>query len=70
MRLGLVAGVLVPLLLAAPLALGWQYRITRASHAVTRQELERRRAAQHAPPPDETPLDLEMAVVAPGVSHV
>jgi GPH family glycoside/pentoside/hexuronide:cation symporter len=70
MRLGLVAGVLVPLLLAAPLALGWQYRITRASHAVTRQELERRRAAQHAPPPEETPLDLEMAALPPGVSHV
>ena len=69
-RLGLVAGVLVPLLLAAPLALGWQYRITREKHAQTRQELDRRRAAAHAPPSDDAHLDLEMAIVPPGVSHV
>jgi GPH family glycoside/pentoside/hexuronide:cation symporter len=70
MRLGLVAGVLVPLLLAAPLALGWRYRITRESHAVTRLELERRRAAQHAAPADEAHLGLELAVVPPGASHI
>ncbi|HXQ16962.1 MAG TPA: MFS transporter [Caulobacteraceae bacterium] len=70
MRLGLVAGVLVPLLLVAPLALGWRYRITRESHAITRQELERRRAAQHPPPQDEAHLGLEMAVVPPGASHI
>jgi len=70
MRLGLVAGVLVPLLLAAPLALGWQYRITREKHALTRQELDRRRAAAHAPPPDDAHVELEMAIATPGVSHI
>jgi Na+/melibiose symporter-like transporter len=44
-RLGLVAGVLIPLLLIGPLLLGARYRITRASHALTREELARRRAA-------------------------
>ena len=68
-RLGMVAGVLVPLLLVFQLLLGWRYRITRESHALTRQELERRRAAAHAPPPNEAHLDLEMAVVPPGVAH-
>ena len=43
-RLGLVAGVLVPLLLALPLALGSRYSITRHKHMLTRQELDRRRA--------------------------
>lgn len=70
MRLGWVAGVLVPLLLAAPLALGWQYRITREKHALTRQELDRRRASAHAPAPDDAHLELEMAVAPPGVSHI
>ena len=69
-RLGMVAGVLVPLLLVIPLLLGWRYRITRDSHALIREELERRRASAHAPAPDEAHLDLEMAVITPGVSHV
>ena len=43
-RLGLVAGVLVPTLLIIPLLLGSRYGITRESHAVTREALERRRA--------------------------
>jgi Na+/melibiose symporter-like transporter len=43
-RLGLVGGVLVPLLLVIPFLLGTRYRITRASHLVTREELARRRA--------------------------
>jgi GPH family glycoside/pentoside/hexuronide:cation symporter len=70
MRLGLVAGVLVPLLLVIPLLLGWQYRITREKHALTRLELDRRRAAAHAPAPDDAHLELEMAVIPPGASHV
>jgi GPH family glycoside/pentoside/hexuronide:cation symporter len=69
-RLGLVAGVLVPLLLVFPLLLGWQYRITRNSHSLTRLELERRRAVANAAPQDEAHLGLEMAVVPPGVTHV
>jgi len=64
-RLGLVAGVLVPLLLVLPLLFGAQYRITRAKHALTRQELDRRRAIAHAPPPDAAHLALEMAIVPP-----
>ena len=44
-RLGLVAGVLVPFLLIGPLLLGARYSITRASHALIREELVRRRAA-------------------------
>jgi Na+/melibiose symporter-like transporter len=63
-RLGLVAGVLLPLLLAIPLALGSRYSITRETHMLTRQELERRRAA--APPTDDAHLELEMAVAPPG----
>jgi hypothetical protein len=65
-RLGLVAGVLVPLLLAIPLALGSRYSITREKHMLTRQELERRRAATQAPPPDDAHLDLEIAIAPPG----
>jgi GPH family glycoside/pentoside/hexuronide:cation symporter len=65
-RLGLVAGVLVPMLLLIPLALGAQYRITREKHALTRQELDRRRALARAPPEDDARLALEMAIVPPG----
>jgi GPH family glycoside/pentoside/hexuronide:cation symporter len=65
-RLGLVAGVLVPLLLALPLALGSRYSITREKHMLTRQELERRRAAAHAAAPDDAHLELEMAIAPPG----
>jgi Na+/melibiose symporter-like transporter len=65
----MVAGVLVPLLLVVPLLLGWRYRITRDSHALTREELNRRRGAP-TPSPDEAHLDLEMAVIAPGASHI
>ena len=36
-RLGLVAGVLVPLLLIIPFSLGFRLRVTRESHARTRQ---------------------------------
>ncbi len=69
-RLGLVAGVLVPLLLVIPLALGARYSITREKHALTRQELDRRRAAAHAPPPDDAHLDLELALAPPKASHI
>jgi Na+/melibiose symporter-like transporter len=48
-RLGWVAGVLVPLLLVIPLLFGSSYRITRQSHALTRAELDRRRAAARVP---------------------
>ena len=64
-RLGLVAGVLVPLLLVLPFALGSRYSITRASHARIREELDRRRADAHIPPLDDLPLDLEMALTPP-----
>jgi len=43
-RLGLVAGVLVPVLLLIPLYLGSRYGITREKHRLTRLELDRRRA--------------------------
>jgi glycoside/pentoside/hexuronide:cation symporter, GPH family len=43
-RLGLVQGVLVPLLLIIPFALGTRLRVTRARHARIREELDRRRA--------------------------
>jgi glycoside/pentoside/hexuronide:cation symporter, GPH family len=64
-RLGLVGGVLVPVLLIVPFWLGTRYAITRASHQLTREELERRRAAAHLPPPGEGPLDLQMPLAAP-----
>ncbi len=69
-RLGLVQGIVLPLLLVVPLALGSRYRITRERHMLTRQELDRRRAAAHAPPAeaDEAHLALEMAVVPPAAS--
>ncbi|HZZ87091.1 MAG TPA: MFS transporter, partial [Caulobacteraceae bacterium] len=43
-RLGLVAGVLVPLLFVVPAALAMRYSITREKHAEIRAELDRRRA--------------------------
>jgi Na+/melibiose symporter-like transporter len=55
-RLGLVAGVLVPLLLILPFLLGTRYRVTRASHALIRDELDRRR---------KDALDLEVAFRPP-----
>jgi Na+/melibiose symporter-like transporter len=64
-RLGLVAGVLVPLLLVLPFALGTRYSITRASHAHIREELDRRRKSAHLKPLDEVPLDLAVALVPP-----
>jgi Na+/melibiose symporter-like transporter len=64
-RLGLVAGVLVPLLLVLPFALGSRYSITRAAHTAIREELDRRRAKAHLPPLDDVPLDLEMALTPP-----
>jgi GPH family glycoside/pentoside/hexuronide:cation symporter len=66
-RMGLTAGVLVPALLIVPLMLGAQYRITRAKHMITRQELDRRRAASPAAQPDIDidGLDLEMAIAPP-----
>jgi GPH family glycoside/pentoside/hexuronide:cation symporter len=44
-QLGLVAGVLVPVLYAIPFAFGFFLRITRESHKRTLEQLERRRAA-------------------------
>lgn len=46
-RLGLVSGVLVPLLYAIPFCFGFMLRITRDLHKHTLEELERRRAATH-----------------------
>ncbi|HZZ86744.1 MAG TPA: hypothetical protein VFE13_00285, partial [Caulobacteraceae bacterium] len=68
-RLGLVAGVLVPLLFVVPAALAMRYSITREKHAEIRAELDRRRAAAGlAPAPDGESLDLEMALVPPGAT--
>ena len=67
-RLGLVAGVLVPLLLIIPLSLGSRYRITRAKHLITRQQLDQRRALAHQPSVDPAHLDLEMALTPPSGS--
>ena len=69
-RLGLVAGILVPLLFVIPLGLGARYSITREKHQRTREELERRRAAAHAAPPDDAHLDLELALAPPGATHL
>jgi GPH family glycoside/pentoside/hexuronide:cation symporter len=64
-NLGLVSGVLVPLLYVIPFALGTRYRITRAAHADIRKELDRRRAEAHLPPLEDEPLALEMTLNAP-----
>ena len=63
-RLGWVAGVLVPLLLVIPLLFGASYRITRKTHALTRAELDRRRAAAHAHALDEDHRALELDLLA------
>lgn len=65
MRLGLVAGVLVPLLLVIPFTLGTRYSITRAAHARIREELERRHSQAHEKPLDELPLDLIASMQPP-----
>ncbi len=63
-RLGLVAGVLTPLLLVFPLMLGSRYRITRDGHAATRAELDRRRAAAHLPSADAAHHATEVELIA------
>ncbi len=65
-RMGLSAGILVPVLLIVPLFLGAQYRITRAGHQLTRQALERRRSAGTSLADDGQALDVEMALLTPG----
>jgi glycoside/pentoside/hexuronide:cation symporter, GPH family len=65
-RMGLSAGILVPVLLIVPLMLGAQYRITREGHLITRQALERRRGAAPDHPDGSPPLDVEMALLTPG----
>jgi Na+/melibiose symporter-like transporter len=69
-RLGLVTGILVPLLFLIPLALASRYSITRAKHMQTRQELDRRRAAARTPSTDEAHLDLEIALAPPKATHI
>lgn len=66
-RLGLVAGILAPLLLVVPFALGSRYSITREKHQLTRLELDRRRAAAGVTPEerDDAHLALEMAITPP-----
>ena len=63
-RLGWVAGVLVPLLLVIPLLFGSGYRITRESHALTRTELDRRRAAARASTAEDDHRALELDLLA------
>jgi Na+/melibiose symporter-like transporter len=69
-RLGLVAGVLIPLLFLIPFALASRYSITKAKHLLTRQELDRRRAATRSAGSDDAHLDLEQAVVPPKATHL
>jgi GPH family glycoside/pentoside/hexuronide:cation symporter len=64
-RLGLVAGVIVPLLLIIPFTLGTRYAITRAAHAKIREELDRRREAAHLKPLDDIPLELAATLITP-----
>jgi Na+/melibiose symporter-like transporter len=63
-RLGWVAGVVVPLLLVIPLLFGSRYRITRVTHARARAELDRRRAAAHAHRLEEDHRALELELLA------
>ena len=63
-HLGWAAGVLVPLLLIAPLLLGSRYGVTRAGHALTRQELDRRRAAAKAPAIEQAHRAVEIELLA------
>ena len=65
-QLGLVAGVLVPVLYAIPFGFGFFLRITRKSHERTLEELARRRAAQATLPEDHGALaeGLEVAMEA------
>ena len=69
-RLGLVAGVIVPLLLVIPFTLGTRYSITRAAHARIRKELDRRRAGAHQKPLDEVPLDLIASMQPPAAETI
>jgi Na+/melibiose symporter-like transporter len=59
--------VLVPVLLIVPFWLGTRYAITRASHRLTREELDRRRAAAHRSSPDVEPADLPLATPVPQI---
>lgn len=65
-NLGLVAGVLVPVLYAIPFGFGFFLRTTRESHKRTLAELEQRRAAQAGVSPDDGALaeGLEVAMEA------
>jgi GPH family glycoside/pentoside/hexuronide:cation symporter len=65
-RMGLSAGILVPVLLILPLILGAQYRITREGHLITRQALERRRGTATGLAEVGPPLDVELALLTPG----
>jgi Na+/melibiose symporter-like transporter len=69
-RLGLVAGVIVPLLLIIPFMLGTRYSITRAAHTRIREELDRRRATAHQKPLDEVPLDLVATIQPPAAETI
>jgi Na+/melibiose symporter-like transporter len=61
-KLGVVGGMLVPLLFFGPLLLGFIYRMNRKRHAEVRAELDIRRATAEAKTDD---LALEMAVLPP-----
>lgn len=63
-RLGLVAGVLVPLLLVIPFLLGGRYRITKESHARIREALDLRRGAAAGGEAADH-LALEVALLPP-----
>ncbi|HZC17733.1 MAG TPA: MFS transporter [Caulobacteraceae bacterium] len=70
MRLGLVAGVLVPLLLVVPFTMGVRYSLTRERHAQIREELDRRHAEAHLKPLDEIPLDLLTSLQPPAAETI
>jgi Na+/melibiose symporter-like transporter len=70
MRLGLVAGVLVPLLLVVPFSMGVRYSLTRQNHASIREELDRRHAEAHQKPLDEVPLDLITSMQPPAAETI
>ena len=59
-RLGVVVGIMIPMLLFIPISLGKFYRLTRQVHADIRTQLAARRAAAPAPDAEIAPSPVEV----------
>ena len=69
-RLGLVAGIFVPLAYVAPLLVGMGYRITREAHAEIRRQVAAQRLSSfgHDPDPPAAPPTTANTPLAEGTT--